>query len=342
MSSSRKLLVLAILGFNPLYLSAADADCLDVLVHAPYDVADYRHESFVFMDRASTKTERDHLDTSGAGGMNIDGVPIQASDNHNADRQLSESHRFQFQSTDRESFLTYSGQSKILDTWATCMVSQGGIRLRFEPNGANGDANDVVLHIRYFPAVVEGRELEQPDFRLFQRVAIPNAKSVSDPNNCLEPTTVYRAGKGACDVQIKTFSPWDSFSISLPFRDPKDNPVSASAFLPVRATIKATSKPWPSNQADGMLHAHAETSAGEQSATVRKTVKADAGFFILHKINTSRSGNTSDCTVKAELDENDGTSATLETRIFYAGGIDLHCYGHFSGTQVQLSWEPLK
>src|SRR5215813_379264 len=99
-----------------LFVPAAHAgDCLDVLIHAPYDVTDYRHESFTLMDAASTKAEADHLGHQGGAGITYEGIPLNATDINNADRQVSQSKSFRFASASRESVLIYSGASTILD-----------------------------------------------------------------------------------------------------------------------------------------------------------------------------------------------------------------------------------
>jgi hypothetical protein len=325
-------------AISALWLPAAYADeCKDVLTNAIYDVTDYRHSSFVFMDRASTQSEKDHLDTSGAGGINIDGIPINVSDNHNADRQLAQSSKLTFRSEDRESVLLYSGQEKIISAWSACMNKHGGMKIRFEPNGSLF-TNDILMHVEYWqaggtPGII------QPALKLRQAVQIKDAKSVSDPNKCLQPSTTYKPGV-ICTVQIRTSSQWDSFSVNLPFTDERKNPFSVTAFLPARPQLRATSKPFPTSGDELLIYAWGNDTAAESNATQTRTVPAETGYFIKSPISASHTGNNQGyCTATAGL-INDGTLAKLTVAINKVEDPGRQCWGHFQGSQVKLYWDP--
>src|SRR5262249_35476442 len=244
---------------------------------------------FTLMDGGSTKAEADHLGHQGGAGITYEGIPLNATDINNADRQVSQSKSFRFASASRESVLIYSGASTILDKWSECMAELGGIRLRFEPN-MSLFTNDIVLHIEYWKIADPKRVVIQPDLRLQQAVRIP-AKQVIDSNKCLQPTTKYREGT-VCDVQIKTASQWDSFSIHMPFIENNGTTRhSVSGFLPVRAELKVEKRAWPSGQTEIFKHTWANDNTNEPNAKATLVVNADPGFFILDSISATVTGN---------------------------------------------------
>jgi hypothetical protein len=321
--------------------SAADT-CLDLLTHQPYDVTKYTEETYLFMDRESTQSEKDNLDHAGGFGTTIDGVPFDIKDANNVDRLISSNTSFEFSESNRLSVLIYSGAHDIVEAWKECVTSLGEIRLWFETNGSGSGpyTNSVLLHLQYYPSIHNGIIVEQPNMHLDAPGTIPEAKAVVDNAKCLDTKTTYVAGKTDCVVKIETKSQWDTIPIVLSFVDDAGHKQTKTAFLPVRAKLHATPKPWPSKTTDVTLYAFANDSAGEPNAhaTIRSPPDLD-GFFIKDSINKTYTGNTRNCRVEATVDPGGG-GVILETDVTQADKNGEQCYGHFNGTQVQMSWDP--
>jgi hypothetical protein len=327
--------------FGILIATNANAElspCSDVLINKAYDVTDYRHSSFYFMDRASSQSEKVNFAHSAGAGFDIDGVPIKANDAGSASRQLGRFDRSTFISDEREQFLLYSGAGNILKAWSECISNKGDIRLRFEPHGQEGLTNKIILHINYYPLVQEQRLLDQPDYKLLRRPSIA-AKSIEDPNGCLDPGHIYRAGKDSCDLIIETNSVWDAQPVTLPFVDAKTQAKhSISGFIPVRARVKVEIKKWPAgNVPEYHLHASAQHSASESSARNVQVVYADPNFVFLSSFEVRKGGNTSLCKMEAR---SDGETANLYTAVTRSDVEDEYCDGYFSGKQARFYWDP--
>ncbi|WP_143199435.1 hypothetical protein [Bradyrhizobium sp. NAS80.1] len=319
--------------------NAQPSPCADVLVNKVYDVTDYRHSSFYFMDRASSQSEKLDFAHSAGAGFDIDGVPIKANDAGSASRQLGRSDRSTFISDEREQFLLYSGASNILKAWSDCISSKGDIRLRFEPDHQQeGLTNKIIMHIYYYPLFQEQRLLDQPEYKLLRRPSIA-AKSIEDSNDCLDPKHIYRAGKDSCDVIIETNSVWDTGPVTLPFIDAKTQAKhSITGFFPMRARVKVETKIWPAgNSPEYHLHASAQYSASESSARNVQVVHADPNFVFLSSIDVRKGGNTSNCKMEAR---SDGETANLYTAVTRSDGEDEYCDGYFSGKQARFYWDP--